>query len=51
MLRRDVRYIVEGEKDTDCLWSFGLPATTACGGAGKWRAEYAEVLKRAGVST
>jgi hypothetical protein len=48
---RQTVYIVEGEKDTDCMWSFGLPATTGCGGAGKWRAEYAEMLKRAGCQT
>lgn len=37
-------YIVEGEKDADRLASLGLIATTASGGAGKWRAEYAEPL-------
>jgi putative DNA primase/helicase len=41
-------FVTEGEKDADCLWSMGLPATTNAGGAGKWRAEYADMLKRAG---
>lgn len=35
-------YIVEGEKDADALRNLGLTATTCPGGAGKWRAEYAE---------
>lgn len=34
--------VVEGEKDADRLASLGLMATTNCGGAGKWRAEYNE---------
>lgn len=38
-------YLVEGEKDADRLWSLGLPATTAPGGAGKWRSEYGEALR------
>jgi hypothetical protein len=38
-------YIVEGEKDADRLASLGLVATCCAGGAGKWRAAYAEHLK------
>jgi AAA domain len=45
--RRTV-YLTEGEKDADRLWTLGLPATCNCGGAGKWRAEYADQLKAAG---
>lgn len=41
-------YVTEGEMDADLLWSHGLPATTNPGGAGKWRAEYATMLKSAG---
>jgi 5S rRNA maturation endonuclease (ribonuclease M5) len=36
--------IVEGEKDVDRLASLGIVATTNPGGAGKWRAEFAEYL-------
>lgn len=32
------RYVVEGEKDADRLWSMGLPATCNAQGAGKWTA-------------
>lgn len=32
--------IVEGEKDADSLIAVGIPATTVCGGAKKWRDEY-----------
>ncbi|HYP28540.1 MAG TPA: hypothetical protein VE262_17645 [Blastocatellia bacterium] len=38
-------FITEGEKDADCLASFGLVATTNAGGAGKWRDEYREHLR------
>jgi hypothetical protein len=37
--------VVEGEKDADRLASLGLTATTAAMGAGKWLAEYCEVLR------
>ena len=40
-------FIVEGEKDTDRLWSSGLIATTNPMGAGKWRDSYTEVLRGA----
>ena len=38
-------YIVEGEKDADNLWSWGLIATTSPMGAGKWQSDYANALK------
>ena len=38
-------YIVEGEKDADALARAGVVATTNPGGAGKWRKEYAEMLR------
>jgi hypothetical protein len=38
-------HVVEGEKDADRLATAGLIATTNSGGAGKWRREYAEVLR------
>lgn len=40
-------YVVEGEKDADALHAMGLVATTNPEGAGKWRAEYTDVLKGA----
>ena len=42
-------FIVEGEKDVHALESLGLVATTAPGGAGKWRAEYTEYFRGARV--
>jgi len=36
--------IVEGEKDADNLAGLGFTATTAPGGAGKWRESYKEAL-------
>ncbi|MDP3909707.1 MAG: AAA family ATPase [Gemmatimonadales bacterium] len=42
-------YVTEGEKDADALRAKGLIATTSSGGAGKWRAEYAESLRGARV--
>lgn len=45
--RRTV-FVPEGEKDADRLWALDLPATTNAGGAGKWRPEYASMLKAAG---
>ena len=41
--------IVEGEKDADELARRSFVATTCVGGAGKWRPEYTESLKGAGV--
>jgi putative DNA primase/helicase len=37
-------YICEGEKDANALAALGLVATTAPGGAKKWRQEYADSL-------
>ncbi|HVT19078.1 MAG TPA: hypothetical protein VHQ90_23235 [Thermoanaerobaculia bacterium] len=42
-------FLVEGEKDADALARLGLAATTSPGGAGKWRADYAEPLRGAQV--
>jgi len=42
--------IVEGEKDADALTAIGVPATCNPQGAGKWRPEFADQLKGAGVS-
>lgn len=44
VLKAQVVYIVEGEKDVDRLWGMGIPATCNPGGAGKWRDEYSELL-------
>ena len=46
---QSIVYIVEGEKDADRLQSIGLPATTAPGGAGKWRDDYVKQLTGSGV--
>lgn len=42
--------ICEGEKDVDRLWDAGIPATTNCGGAGKWGAAETKALKAAGCT-
>ncbi len=42
-------YIVEGEKAVQSLESIGLVGTNPPGGAGKWRAEYNQVLVGADV--
>lgn len=44
-----VVHVVEGERDADRLAEIGLTATTAPGGAGKWRDEYTEQIRAAGV--
>ena len=46
---REAVAIVEGEKDVDALWAIKVPATCNVCGSGKWRDEYAEQLKAAGV--
>jgi hypothetical protein len=46
---KSVVYIVEGEKDVDRLLAANLTATTAPGGAGKWRPEYAQQLVGAAI--
>jgi putative DNA primase/helicase len=42
-------YVVEGEKDVQALQTIRLVATTNVGGAGKWRAEYVDQLRAAGI--
>lgn len=42
-------YVAEGEKDVHSLERAGVRATCNAGGAGKWRAEYSEVLRGAEV--
>ena len=42
--------VAEGERDADLLTGWGLTATTAPGGAGKWRQEYAAALRGRGVT-
>jgi 5S rRNA maturation endonuclease (ribonuclease M5) len=42
-------YITEGEKDVEALRAAGAVATCNPGGAGKWRAEFAEALRGAHV--
>jgi len=45
VLKEPVVYVCEGEKDADALEGLGVVATTAPGGAGKWRQEYTESLR------
>lgn len=40
-------FLVEGEKAVHAVEGLGLTATTSPGGAGKWRDEYAEMLRGA----
>jgi len=40
VVRGDLVYVAEGEKDADALTKAGVTATTAPMGAGKWRDEY-----------
>lgn len=40
-------YLVEGESDADALHARKIPATTSPDGAGKWRAEFTEMLRGA----
>jgi len=47
--RRELVYIVEGEKDADALQALGLVATCNAMGAGKWRDSYTKVLRDAHV--
>ena len=42
-------YIGEGEKDSEGLWTAGLPATCNAGGAGKWQKRHARQLVASGV--
>ncbi|MDO9533277.1 MAG: hypothetical protein Q7O12_14280 [Deltaproteobacteria bacterium] len=45
LLKADIVYIPEGEKDVDRLRTLALTATCNPGGAGKWRADYAQHFK------
>jgi len=38
-------YLVEGEKDVERLFNYGLCTTTSPGGANNWKPEYADCLK------
>ena len=44
LLKTDVVYIVEGEKDVNNLRRTGLTATCNPGGAGKWREESTQLF-------
>jgi hypothetical protein len=44
-----VVYVTEGEKDADNLMSRGVIATTAIGGASKWKEDYTSALQGATV--
>ncbi len=48
---RGAVYVCEGEKDADILAGLGLCATTSPMGAGKWRAEYTDMLSGARMVT
>ncbi len=45
LLKADIVYIVEGEKDVLNLEKIGLIATCNSGGAGKWQADFARYFK------
>jgi hypothetical protein len=45
--RGEAVFVVEGEKDVHALEDLGLTATTNAGGAGKWRADDAHILRGA----
>lgn len=49
-LRGPTCFICEGEKDVQALLKLGICATTNAGGAGKWRPEYTQQLRAAGVN-
>lgn len=42
-------FITEGEKDTNTLWDWGVPATTNSGGAKHWGGQAIEIFKGADV--
>jgi 5S rRNA maturation endonuclease (ribonuclease M5) len=48
---RKVVYVVEGERDVERLIDLGIPATTNPGGANKWKDDYTEQLRAAGVES
>jgi len=45
LLRAEIVFVCEGEKDADNLRELGLVATTCPMGAGKWRPEYSNSLQ------
>lgn len=45
VIRYNVVYIVEGEKDAETLINMGLPGTTCPFGAGKWKEHYNQYFK------
>lgn len=45
IIKANVVFVTEGEKDVETLRKWELKATTNAGGAGKWRDEYSEVLR------
>lgn len=49
ILHAQTVFVVEGEKDADSLSSLGLAATCNPMGAGKWRTQYAAVLRQKAV--
>lgn len=49
IINNDTIFLVEGEKDCDNLWGFGLVATTNPMGASKWRDSYSEALHSANL--
>jgi len=46
---QEIAYLPEGELDVNRIWKIGIPATCGSAGAGKWREEYVEQLKAAGI--
>jgi len=50
LLNKQSVVLCEGEKDVDAAWALGIPATTNCGGAGKWSEAYTDHLKRLGTA-
>ena len=50
LTEQPVVVVVEGEKDTDRLWSLDIPATTNSGGALKWRDIHTAQLVASGIT-
>ncbi len=49
VLKADMVFIPEGEKDVETLREIGLTGTTNPRGAGKWRAEFNEYFRNKDV--
>jgi 5S rRNA maturation endonuclease (ribonuclease M5) len=49
VVKSDIIFIVEGERDVETLRGIGLVATTNPGGAGKWKDQYSQVLSNKNV--